>query len=193
MSEEQRPSQELTYREAGATRDPGERPPPGFHGLRVRTRLGHGDAVRQAAGQALTEWRMHRAAGVAVETDAPRAEPGADVTLVLGRGPLRLRAPCRVVWALREPGRRTGFAYGTLPGHPECGEEAFVVEQFPDGSVWLTVTAFSRSARWYTRAAGPLGRAAQRAMARWYGRALRRLGAVPPCSRQPGSDSPENP
>lgn len=44
----------------------------------------------------------------------------------VGAGPLRLRAPCRVVYTVTES-RRRGFAYGTLPGHPECGEEAFVI------------------------------------------------------------------
>jgi uncharacterized protein (UPF0548 family) len=30
--------------------------------------------------------------------------------------------PCRVVYVVDEP-RRAGFAYGTLPGHPEIGGE----------------------------------------------------------------------
>jgi uncharacterized protein (UPF0548 family) len=111
-----------------------------------------------------------------VSAAAPEAEPGVAVTVGLGVGPLRLNAPCRVVWTLREPDRM-GFAYGTLPGHPACGEEAFLVERLPDDSVWLTVTAFSRQVRWYTRAGGPLTRAAQRAYARRCGRVLRRLGA----------------
>jgi uncharacterized protein (UPF0548 family) len=33
---------------------------------------------------------------------------------------------CRVVAVVDEP-RRRGFAYGTLPVHPETGEEAFLV------------------------------------------------------------------
>ena len=35
-------------------------------------------------------------------------------------------APCRVVYVVDEPDRR-GFAYGTLTGHPESGEELFTV------------------------------------------------------------------
>jgi uncharacterized protein (UPF0548 family) len=36
-----------------------------------------------------------------------------------------------------------GFGYGTLPGHPECGEEAFHVQRTAD---WVSfeVRAFSR-------------------------------------------------
>ncbi|GHH40792.1 uncharacterized protein (UPF0548 family) [Streptomyces candidus] len=71
--------------------------------------------------------------------------------------------------------RRAGFGYGTLPGHPECGEEVFLVEtDQADGSVWLTVRAFSRPVAWYARAAGPLVPLFQAAYARRCGRVLRR-------------------
>ena len=57
--------------------------------------------------------------------------------------------PVRVVYVVDEPQRR-GFGYGTLPGHPEDGEEAFIVERRTDDSIWLTIRAFSRpSNRWY--------------------------------------------
>jgi uncharacterized protein (UPF0548 family) len=176
----------FTYREVGAThpddsRTPLPLPPPGFHLLRVRSRLGVGPDVQRRAGEAVMGWRMHRAVGVSIRAAAPGAvagaAPGVRVTVGLGLGRLRLNAPCRVVWALREPDR-TGFAYGTLPGHPACGEEAFLVERLPDDSVWLTVTVFSRAASWYTRAAGPLTRVGQRAYARRCGRVLRRLGGA---------------
>ncbi|WP_243761558.1 DUF1990 family protein [Streptomyces sp. YIM 98790] len=167
----------FTYREVGATRSgPEGLPPAGFHLIRVSVPLGRGAAVARAAGQALMDWRMHRALGATVRADTPEAEPGSRVVIGLGVGRLRLHAPCRVVWTVREPDR-TGWAYGTLPGHPESGEEAFLVERAPDGTVRLTVTAFSRPAAWWTRAAGPLGRAAQRAYAHRCGRVLRRLAA----------------
>ncbi|MFE1950591.1 DUF1990 family protein [Streptomyces sp. NPDC059524] len=92
---------------------------------------------------------------------------GADVVLRF----LLLRIPCRVVRVVREPDR-IGFAYGTLAGHPECGEEAFLVTREPDGSVWFRIRAFSRPGRWYTRLAGPLARVVQLAVTRRYLRAL---------------------
>jgi uncharacterized protein (UPF0548 family) len=167
---------DFTYDEVGATGGEGPLPPPGFRLLRVRTRLGTGAEVYRAAGRELCEWRMHRRTGVRVEATAPRAEPRGEVVIGLGVGRLRLRAPCRVVWAADEP-RRTGWAYGTLPGHPACGEEAFEVTHEADDTVWLTVTAFSRAAGWYMRAAGPLAPLAQRWYARRCGRVLRRLAA----------------
>jgi uncharacterized protein (UPF0548 family) len=164
----------FTYREVGATQDPGSLPPPGYRLLRCRVRLGAGPEVLAAAGQAVLGWRMHRGAGLAVDAGAPEAARGVRVVIGLGVGRWRLRAPCEVVWTVREE-HRTGFAYGTLAGHPERGEESFVVERDPDGSVWLSVIAFSRAGSWYVRAAGPLGRLSQGAMARWYGHSLRRV------------------
>ena len=72
---------------------------------------------------------------------------------------------------LDEPSR-VGFGYGTLPGHPESGEESFVVELRPDDSVVLVVQAFSRHAAWFTRLAGPVGHLGQRLITERYLRAL---------------------
>jgi uncharacterized protein (UPF0548 family) len=165
------------YPEVGGTR-PGGRPPvTGYHHLRVTTGLGVGGAVFAAAGAAVLEWRMHRALGVLrLTATAPRAAEGVRVVVSLGVGPLRVTAPCAVVWAVEEA-RLAGFGYGTLPGHPECGEEAFTVEWRADDTVVLTVSAFSRPTAWYARAGGPLTRLGQWLYAGRCGRVLRRLAA----------------
>ncbi|MBM0226226.1 DUF1990 family protein [Micromonospora sp. ATA51] len=163
---------ELTYPDVGATR---EGPlPPGWRHVRHRVRLPAESFT--AAGAAVLGWRLHRAAGIRIEADAPRAAPGVRVVSRLGVGPLRLAAPCAVVWAVDDE-RRAGFGYGTLAGHPARGEEAFVVTRDSSGAVWFEVRAFSRPDRWIMRAAGPLGRAFQRGYAWWLGRTLRRLCA----------------
>jgi uncharacterized protein (UPF0548 family) len=170
------PSAGLTYPDAGATRH--DRSPAGYRRLHHRTRLGRGGEVMAAAADAVLGWRMHRAAGVRI--DAPpgaRAETGATVVASMGMGRVRLDAPCRVVWSETGP-RLAGFGYGTLPGHPVSGEEAFVVTRDADDTVWFTITAFSRPARWYVRLAGPLGPLLQRAYARRCARTLRRLVAA---------------
>lgn len=96
-------------------------------------------------------------------------------TAVLGIpfGPFRVSAPARVVYVVDEPNRK-GFAYGTLAGHPESGEEAFLVDRKEDGSVWLTIRAFSRpaTAAWWLVA--PVLRMVQEFYTRRYGRALAR-------------------
>ncbi|GGV74564.1 DUF1990 domain-containing protein [Streptomyces gelaticus] len=164
----------FTYPEVGATRlGP---LPDGYHHLHHRTRVGRGRADFEAAGAAVTGWRMHRTSGAEVRASADRAEAGVSVRVSLGVGPFRFAAPCRVVWAAYEQ-HLIGFGYGTLDEHPECGEESFVVESADDGTVWFTVTAFSRPDAWYTRLAGPLVPVAQRWYARRLGATLRRIVA----------------
>ncbi len=166
----------LNYPGAGATRHGPQEWPDGYRRLRVRTRLGHGQADFEAAAEALSTWRQHREAGVRFGTEALRASPGVDVVVGLGVGALRLHAPCRVVWTVAEE-RSAGWAYGTLPGHPVRGEEAFVVSRDAGGTVWLEVRAFSRPVSWFTVAAGPLLPVFQRWYARRCGTVLRRLVA----------------
>ena len=163
----------FTYEPVGATRDDPTFCPPGFHPLFERTRLGEGHEVIRRAAEAVLTWEMHRAMGVGIDATADRAAPGVDVTVTLAG---LIKAPCRIVWTVEEP-RRAGWAYGTLEGHPECGEEAFVVDRTGDGTVWLTVAAFSRPQKWYARAAGPATRGLQHAYARRCGAVLRRLCA----------------
>jgi uncharacterized protein (UPF0548 family) len=158
----------LTYGEAGRTAGV---LPPGYHHQCRTAAIGSGPDAFAGAASALLSWQVHLRAGLRVCASAARAEPGAVLILGLGAGPLRITAPCRVVYAVDEPDRR-GFGYGTLPGHPECGEEAFIIERHADGTVSFTITAFSRPASRLTRAAGPAGRAIQRQTTTRYLRAL---------------------
>ncbi|MGW4893249.1 DUF1990 family protein [Kitasatospora sp. NPDC004240] len=167
---------DLNYPEVGASTRPGPLPV-GYRHLHHRVLLGHGRAALEAAGEAVLDWRMHRAGGVLVTSDAVRAEPGAAVTCAIGLGPLRVGAPCRVIWSERGPDRY-GFAYGTREGHLAVGEETFLVEMAPDKAVWFTVNAFSRPQSRLARAAGPLMPLGQRLFARACGRALTRIAST---------------
>jgi uncharacterized protein (UPF0548 family) len=181
---------EPTFPEAGASQAAvldGGALPGGYHHLRYRRRVGRGSAAFAAAGVAVMTWQMHRGAGIRVAAADPVAVVGSTMVSALGIGPLHLSAPCRIVWTVDEPTRR-GFGYATLPGHPEQGEEAFLVElgtgregagrEGADDEVWLTVLAFSRPGLWYTRLASPVVVALQRVAASAYGwsvaRAVRR-------------------
>jgi uncharacterized protein (UPF0548 family) len=131
-----------SYPEVGATQR-GDLPSDYRHVTRIVV-LGDDQLTFDRAAEALITWRMHRRAGLVVAASAERA--AADVTTVMAFG-IALAGvivPCRVVWTADEPDRR-GFAYGTLPGHPERGEEAFVVERV-DGRVTLSIRAFSAPA-----------------------------------------------
>ena len=168
---------DLTYAEVGATRT--EPLPKRYNHLRYRTPVGAGADVFDRAGEAVLTFAMHRASGARVRTVADRAMPG--VRLTVGLGPFTV--PCEVVYTVEEP-NRTGFGYGSRPGHLEQGEEAFVVERDADDRVWFRVTAFSRPARWPAVLGGPVAELLQRGYARLLGRALRRLCAA---SRTVGS------
>jgi uncharacterized protein (UPF0548 family) len=148
----------LTYREVGATAGD---PPAGYHQFTRSRLIGHGLQFFAGAGDALRQWQVQLGAGLRVSASSPIAVEGAVLILGLGIGSLRLQAPCRVVYVVDEP-RRRGFAYGTLAGHPESGEEAFMIEHHDDDSVSFMVTAFSRPATRLAKIAGPLGAVAQR-------------------------------
>jgi uncharacterized protein (UPF0548 family) len=99
----------------------------------------------------------------------PLLQPGDTAKLRMALWPFPI--PARVVYVIDEPARR-GFAYGTLPGHPERGEEAFVVERQPDGSVWLVIRAFSRPSNALMWIAYPVARLLQAFYTARYERAL---------------------
>ena len=163
----------FTYAEVGATRD---LPLPArYNHLRHRTLLGEGPEVFRRAAEAVLTFAMHRRAGARIHAEAERAAAG--VRLTVGLGPFTV--PCQVVYAYDEP-NRAGFGYGTLPGHQERGEEAFVVERDDRDRVWFTVTAFSKPARWTSIVAGPAAVLAQHAFARLLGRTLARICTVKP-------------
>jgi uncharacterized protein (UPF0548 family) len=159
----------LTYSEVGATA--GELPAR-YHHLTRRVMIGHGHRVFADAAIAIATWQVQLRAGLGVSASAQTAIPGTVAMLGLGIGPLRLSAPCRVVYAVDQP-RRQGFAYGTLSGHPESGEEAFIVEHHDDDTVSFTVTAFSKPSTAIARVAGPIGRLIQSRITTRYLRSLR--------------------
>lgn len=157
----------LTYPEVGATAGA---LPADYQHLQHRLLLGHGPEVLDRAEVALLAWEAQSGAGLTVAADGPVEQ---DRTVVLGLGrPLALVIPCRVVWTLHTEHRR-GFAYGTLPGHPETGEECFVLEHAADGEVWLTITAFTRPGNLLVRSLGPVGPLIQRFYVRRYAAAIR--------------------
>jgi len=158
----------LTYPGVGGTRDGSV--PPGFRWVARSAVVGHGDEVFARARTGILNWQMQTGSGMAVE-GARTVQPGDRVRLAIPFGPLRVQAPAEVVYVVDEPGR-AGFAYGTLPGHPERGEEAFLVELAADGTVTASIRAFSRPASWFWWCGYPFLRLAQELYTRRYLRAL---------------------
>ena len=156
----------LTYPEVGATAA-GQRPA-GYGHLHVEARIGSGRQRFEQAADAVMHWGMQRGSGLRVQASSETVVLDAVVVVRLGFLP----APCRVVYVVDEPDIR-GFGYGTLPGHPESGEERFVVRHDPATSaVFAEVSSFSRPATWWSRAGRPVVSLGQRLIARRYLRAV---------------------
>ena len=155
----------LTYSEVGATANP---LPAGYHHVQKSAVIGQGRQRFEDAAAEGMRWGMLRGAGVKVAATTEIAAVGSEVIVHLGP----IRAPCRVVYVVDEPDRR-GFAYGTLPGHAESGEELFLVRYDPaTGNVYADVAAFSRHATWWSRLASPVTSLVQQIVTRRYLRAL---------------------
>ena len=158
----------VTYAEIGATE--GTMPPGYRHDRRV-VDLPGGEAVFRRAADGVFQWQPQRSVGATVTPDDPPVE-GATVIVTVRVGLLFALAPCRIVRVIDGPDRY-GFAYGSLPGHPEEGEESFVVER-REGRTSFVVTAFSRWAEPLARLGGPVTRAVQLRTMRGYVEGLSR-------------------
>lgn len=153
----------LTYPEVGATANE-HMPAQYLHLDRSHKLLG---INFDAAAEQLLAWRVHEQSGLKVAASHLTVEPDAVVLMRLGRGRASLRIPCRVVYVISEIDS-VGFAYGTLPGHPESGEERFTIERDLAGGVSMRIRAFSKPATLLAQASGPIGRAMQSIMTERY-------------------------
>ncbi|TQN37402.1 uncharacterized protein (UPF0548 family) [Blastococcus colisei] len=149
------------------------RVPAGFRGARHSAVVGSGRADFERAVAAVFDWRAQRGAGLRVRATGPSRAPGTVVVLTAGLPRLGYDIPCRVVWA-RTEGDERGFAYGTLPGHPESGEECFLVRLTPAGDVVYEIRVFFRLASPLARLGGPVSLLAQRLATHRYVTAIRR-------------------
>jgi len=148
----------FTYDEQGATRQ--LELPAGYDHVEREHVVGAGREDFDRAAAAVFRWTAQRGAGLRIQASGPASTPGTVVLMTAGLRRLGLDIPCRVVWVVDEPDRR-GFGYGTLPGHPESGEESFVVTLRPDGEVVYELRAFSRLATRLSRLGAPVSHRVQ--------------------------------
>ena len=155
----------LTYAEVGATRGP--ELPAGYRHDQSEIGLGRGPDVFDRAVRALRGWQAQRGAGLEVVPDDAWVEERETVVLLLHVGGFWSAAPCRVVYVVEEADR-VGFAYGTLPGHPERGEAAFAITRDATGAVGFRVWSFSRTVDPLARLGSPIARRIQKRVTRRY-------------------------
>jgi uncharacterized protein (UPF0548 family) len=156
----------FTYEAVGAT---AATPPAGHVADRTRIKLGEGEPAFQSAVAALRRWEHFRLGWVEAWPSSTPIQIG-QVVAVMGRamGFWWLNA-CRIVYVVDETGpiSKFGFAYGTLPGHVESGEERFLIEwNRVTGCVWYDILAFSRPNHLLTRLGYPVVRRLQKRFGR---------------------------
>lgn len=144
--------------------------PEGFHRSEVSVIIGQGESVWTRAAADVLCWRVKTASGFQVDV-VGRVTAGDEVRVTAKPLGVRVVEPVCVLTVVDGPDR-VGFAYGTLPGHPIAGEEAFIVHR-DGGHTHLTVRSLTQRAQeqpW--RSLFPLLRVAQRFAHARYLRAL---------------------
>ena len=159
----------FSYAEVGATR--AGRPPKGYAVDRYRVRLGEGEEAFERAQEALRGWRQFDLGWAGIFPRGAPIEVGTTVAVLARHYGFWSLNAARVVYRIEERDdeavERFGFAYGTLPGHGEKGEERFAVRwDHEDDSVHYDVLAFSRPNHTLAWLGYPLARTLQRRFAR---------------------------
>ena len=141
----------FTYPAVGAT---AITPPAGYVVDHTRIKLGEGEEIFGRARAALVRWDQFWLGWVEAWSPATPLRTGEVVAVMARRFGLWWLSACRIVYVVDESGPicKFGFAYGTLPGHVESGEERFMIEwDQSDNSVWYDILAFSRPNHFLTR------------------------------------------
>jgi uncharacterized protein (UPF0548 family) len=151
---------ETTYDPALRGDSLGPTMPDGFRADRHVRAVGEGADDFARAVEGVRAWAPHLLGPrIAVHPSAPPAL-GDRFVQHIRLGPLSVLAALEVVAVVEEP-RRYALAFGTLPLHPESGEEAFVVSHDEDDVVRFRVVAFSRFRHPLTKLGAPVTRGLQ--------------------------------
>jgi uncharacterized protein (UPF0548 family) len=126
----------------------------GFDNDYQRVIVGKGSAAWAAAQEKMRNWEMFPSDWTIILPVRAPIQEEQTVAMYARAFGAWWRNSCRVVYTIDEP-ERFGFAYGTLPGHMECGEELFLLEKDADGTVWYTIRAFSKPRHWLARLGYP--------------------------------------
>ncbi|MEY8576992.1 DUF1990 domain-containing protein [Corynebacteriaceae bacterium 6-324] len=141
-------------------------PDDSWHVVDYARSIGRGEEDFARAVENLVSWRAHRSAFVRVDGSP---EPGETVQLYFGP----TVSPCRIISVERSP-RRVALVYGTMYGHIECGEEAFIIELNSENDVIGRCVAFSQHSWWLARLFKGPARIVQRWATKQYVRGMGR-------------------
>jgi uncharacterized protein (UPF0548 family) len=143
---------DFTYSEVGATAG---KPPENYAIDHTRIAIGEGEAIFRNARRALERWEQFKIGWLEVWPPGTPIRTGETVVVAARVFGVWSLNSARIVYVVDESSdtvSRFGFAYGTLPGHVEAGEERFLVEwNKSDNRVWYDILAFSRPRHLLTR------------------------------------------
>jgi uncharacterized protein (UPF0548 family) len=154
----------FSYKEVGATHPNHFSPPSSFTHDHNRILLGEGQATLEKAKRALKNWQAYALGWTKIH---PTTQPKKDKTFCVEVNHFGFYSlsSLRIVYVVDEP-KRFAFAIGTLPRHVEKGEERFMVEWFPDDTVWYDLFAVSRPQHPLVYLGYPVARQLQKRFAR---------------------------
>jgi len=162
----------FSYKEVGASKD---KIPSGYPINHYRIQIGNGADAFALAKNAIQNWTMYQLEWTRLFPAAAPIAVGAVVCVVVNHHFCWSINPCRIVYILEQTDKveRYGFAFGTLPGHSEEGEERFTVEwNRAADSVWYELLAFALPHHILARIGFPFVGLFQRKFARDSGRAM---------------------
>ncbi len=140
--------------------------------------MGVGLELFERTRGALMAWRHFEIPWLELYGASTPARTGQVVATLVSVAGFWFVNPCKVAYTeLRESPTDVAaeYAYGTLPGHAECGEERFRVSySVATGEVTYEIAAFSRPAVLLSRLGYPFARRLQRRFAESSARALAR-------------------
>lgn len=133
--------------------------------------VGSGQQALDRAVVALRSWACHAGIGATVFPAAARLVEGETLLVILPAGLVSIVVPNRIVAVVDTP-TTFGFAYGTIDGHQERGEESFVATLGHDGRVTAEITVDAEPATVLASLGAPIvgwfqHRAVDRYLAAW--------------------------
>lgn len=127
--------------------------------------IGKGETTWEKAKSSIQNWQQFPLPWTKIYPNTTPLKEGEVVAVVFRLFGIWWRNSARIVYTFDEP-NRYGFAYGTLPGHIEMGEEVFWIERNKEGEVSYHIKAFSKPRFWLAKLGYPIARLYQRKFVR---------------------------
>ena len=158
--------------DAEPTCKPEDATPRGFRRDLFSRTIATGSASLERARLGIESWAAHRGSGVDIYPAEAPIKAGETVAIMTRQLGLWVLAACRIESVVNEPSA-FGFTYATLPDHPECGYESFIVRLEGD-TITFQIEAVSRPGVPIVRLGAPVTRELQRRASNGYLAALQR-------------------